>query len=119
MATEWTREMQERFDAIDKRFDAIDRRFDAIDRRFDSMVTRVELAGMEERLHNDIRIATEGIAEKVMKAAEGYGATLESINRNIEGMRKDLTVKLGDHDRALQDHAVRIGALERKSKETQ
>ena len=36
------RDLEWRFDAIDKRFDGIDKRFDAIERRFDAIERRLD-----------------------------------------------------------------------------
>lgn len=106
-----------RFDAIDKRLDAVDKRFDAIDKRFDTVDKRFD--AIDERfddvLHT-IKVEREHTHEMIAKAAEGYGATLERIERILQEAQRDWQDKFTLHDRALTDHAGRITVLERAEK---
>ena len=52
--------------------------------------------------------------ETVVKlAAEGYGATLDRIDRELSELNAKVDSKFGDHDKVMLDHAARISALER------
>ena len=89
----------QRFEAVDQRFDAMDRRFDAMDGRFD-------------RLEAQSTLQVEELRDLVQRAAEGYGATLEHINRRLGEIHESVTRRLDDHDAALENHAKRITTLE-------
>jgi chromosome segregation ATPase len=95
--------MDQRFDAMDQRFDAMDQRFDAIDRRFDELPTK-----------DNLKAFMEEMSERVKVAAEGYGATLEAIRRDIKRQSTQFARKDRDQDLVLKDHAKRILALEAK-----
>ncbi len=124
MATTWDSEMHDRcealerkvdtfggrFDVIDQRFDAIDQRFDAIDQRFASVDQRFD--ELEARLGRKIDTQMDDVRDLVKKSAEGYGATLEAINRRLEDMQGDWRTRSSDIERVLADHARRIVALE-------
>ncbi len=100
-----------RFDAIDQRFDAMDQRFDAIDQRLDSMDRKIE----ELPTKDDLRAFMEGMASRIQIAAEGYGATLEALRRDIKRNSTRIRTKDRDRDLVLKDHAKRIRALEQRS----
>jgi hypothetical protein len=117
MAKTWNAEMQERFEklaetvsapgrqfeVIERRFDAIDSRFDAIDKRFDDVLRAV-------------KIENENMREYVAKAAEGYGATLERLERTVQEGLRQAQETFALHSRVLSDHAGRMTALERRKK---
>ncbi len=98
------------FDAVDKRFDAVDRRFDAIDERLDAMDRKFE----ELPTKSDLKVFMEEMAPQVKTAAEGYGATLDAIDRSIQLMSTRIRTKDRDRDLVLKDHGKRISALERR-----
>ena len=56
----------------------------------------------------------EDMASQVRTAAEGYGATLESIDRRLKRMSTQIRTKDRDRDLVLKDHGKRISALERR-----
>jgi Tfp pilus assembly protein PilO len=60
------------------------------------------------------KVDLENIRDEMRKAAEGYGATLERIERGISEMRFGTHQTLEDHARVLKNHGERITALERK-----
>ena len=72
------------------------------------------LKAAEQRLSGQATIHAEAVREQAKLAAEGYAATLEGINRRLDGIEKAVNVKLRDHDNALANHAGRIAALEPK-----
>lgn len=93
--------VDQRFDAVDRRFDAVDQRFDAVDQRFD-------------RLELQSKLQVEELHDHVQRAAEGYVATLEHINRRLDELQEAVTTKFTDHDRVLSNHATRLDTLERR-----
>jgi chromosome segregation ATPase len=134
--------VDQRLDAVDRRFDAVDQRFDAVDQRFDAMDQRLDgvdqrLDGVDQRLDgvdrrlvdmNDamevrhsrlldaFKVESERVREAIAKAAEGYGATLQRIERTLDESQRDWQQRFALHDRALKNHARRITALERAKK---
>ncbi len=93
----------DRCSAVDRRFDAIDKRLDAMDRKFDELPTK-----------SDLKVFMEEMASQVKTAAEGYGATLDAIDRSIQRMSTRIRTKDRDRDLVLKDHGKRISALERR-----
>lgn len=106
-----------RLDAIDKRFDEVDLRFVAIDKRFDTVENRLDTMDRkfdELPTKSDLKVFMEEMASQVKTAAEGYGATLDSIDRSIQLMSTQITTKDRDRDLVLKDLGKRISALERR-----
>ena len=66
--------------------------------------------------HLDDRAAIymEDAKDLVKKAAEGYGGTLEAIDRRLGELATKWDTTIADHSLALQDHGKRIGRLERR-----
>ena len=102
--------VDKRFDGVDKRLDAIDKRFDVVDGRFDDMGKRME--AMEKRILEAFKIHGEDLRTVVQKAAEGYGATLQSLERKLDETSRYWAVKWELHEDVLKNHAGRITALE-------
>ena len=109
--------VDERFDAIDQkfkvvdeRFDAIDRRFDGVDRRLDAMDTKLE----EMPTRSELRAFVQEMTSQVKTAAEGYGATLEALQRDLRRLSSKVTTKDRHRDLVSTDHGKRISALERR-----
>jgi len=100
----------ERFDTIDQKFTVIDERFDAIDRKFEAVDRRLE----ELPTRAELRAFVEEIASQGKTAAEGYGATLEALQRDIRRLSSKVATKDRDRDLVLKDHGKRISALERR-----
>jgi hypothetical protein len=59
-----------------------------------------------------VRIEHEQTREMLQRAAEGYAATLERIDRDAAEYKRQSDAHLAMHDRALRNHAERIAALE-------
>jgi len=76
-------------------------------------VTKV-LTVAEQRLAHQAKVGVEAAKEVVKLAAEGYLASLDSIDRRLETIVKTMTTRLDDHDGILDNHNDRIKTLERK-----
>ena len=74
-----------------------------MDRRLEELPTRAEL-----------RTFVAEMASQVTTAAEGYGATLQALQRDIRRLSSKVTTKDRDRDVVLKDHGKRITALERR-----
>ena len=72
--------------------------------------------GLEERLKNQAKMNMEELKTDVKWAAEGYGATLEGIERRLDDLNKKMDAKLADHDGILDVHNKRITALETRQR---
>jgi peptidoglycan hydrolase CwlO-like protein len=64
----------------------------------------------EKRLADGAKAHKEELRDLVKLTAEGYGATLERIERDL----KELNTKFSDHGKALRRHTLQINALERQ-----
>ncbi len=73
-------------------------------------VTAAVTKSIEERL----TIHFEGVKDQVQRGAEGYGATLESIDRRLDRLEKDWNKNFRRHASVLKNHADRIDALEKR-----
>jgi hypothetical protein len=58
----------------------------------------------------------EGLRELVQRTAERYGATLDSMVRELADFRSEMRVKTSDTDLIVRDHERRITKLERQSR---
>ena len=68
------------------------------------------LKAIEPRL----QIHFERVQGLVTMAAEGYGGTLESIDRRLDRIEKDWKKDFDIHSKALKNHAERIDAIEKR-----
>ena len=75
-------------------------------------VTNVVTAA-EKRLSEQAQINAEAVRETARAIADGYGGTLEAIERRLDRFEQTVTNSLTDHDRILEDHQGRITRLER------
>ena len=66
----------------------------------------------EKRLSEGALVNMEELKTVVKLAAEGYGATLEAMNRRLEGLEQKLDDNLRDHGLILKNHEQRISGLE-------
>jgi exonuclease VII small subunit len=80
---------------------------------------KTELGHAEQRLKahvdeakNDLKhqaqVYKDELKEEGRKAAEGYGGTLERIERDLADLNKTVATKFRDHDLVLSDHNKRI-----------
>jgi chromosome segregation ATPase len=136
MASGWDAEMQERFERLEQKVDhlgdkverlegqvetlgvkvdANTEKIDALTKNIDANTEKID--ANTERLDRFERtfaskIEIENLRDLVQRSAEGFGATLDRIERGIAEIRGDWQQKWEDHDRVLRDHARRITALE-------
>jgi len=75
--------------------------------------TKADLASFTDSIADKMAIMLEDVKDSVTKAAEGYGGTLERIERDLSEFRSEFRNKSDDTDRVLTDHVNRIVALER------
>ena len=91
---------------MDPQFEELARRLaDDVDGRF---LRRIE------QFEKRAQVYMEELRSTVKLAAEGYGATLDRIDRQLAELNAKVDTKFGDHERVLQDHASLIKALERR-----
>jgi hypothetical protein len=67
---------------------------------------------LEDRLEHRMQVHFERMEGLVHRAAEGYGATLESIDRRLDRLETKWDTQIADHGSVLTDHGRRISALE-------
>jgi hypothetical protein len=68
----------------------------------------------EKRAELRMQMHFENLEKTVTLAAEGYGATLQQIERGLGKLGETLETKFGDHDSVLKDHSRRIIELEKR-----
>ena len=73
-----------------------------------------EVSVVELPTRTELRTFVEEMASQVKTAAEGYGATLEALQRDIRRLSSKVTTKDRHRDLVSTDHGKRISALERR-----
>ena len=68
----------------------------------------------EERAELRMKMHFENLEDKVTLAAEGYGATLDGINRKLADLNEKVDNGFRDHALVLTDHGERIAKLEKR-----
>ena len=97
-------------DDVEKRLDSVVvKRLGEAEKRLTEKFTKAE-----ERLSNGAKMNMEELKGVVKLAAEGYGATLERIERQLTDLNTKWDTTISDHDKALKNHGRRITALERR-----
>lgn len=76
--------------------------------------TKDDLVAFKDEILKNFKVLSEDAKESVTKAAEGYGATLERIERDLSVLNRKVDDGLFDHTRILADHSNRLVRLERK-----
>lgn len=71
------------------------------------------LTAAERRLSKQARVNVEAVKSEGRLAAEGYAATLESIERELKDFRSEWRAKTDDIDRVLSNHVGRIEEIEK------
>lgn len=84
---------------------------DAVTERVAVRLTASETSAVEKRL----QVHFEAMELLVKLSAEGYGATLDSIDHRLARLEKDWNRNIRLHSKALKNHAVRIDAIEKRS----
>lgn len=115
-----------RFEAMESRLDAkLDAKFAEQERRLTERLTVAltdhltgvvvrQLETAEQHLEDRLKVYLEELRGLVINAAEGYGGTLEKIERELIDMNKRFDTRLLDHDKALANHNQRLLVLERR-----
>lgn len=75
-----------------------------------------QVSAAERRLSEQAQANGEAVKDQAKLAAEGYAATLDSINRHLHGIETAVGIKFADHDKVLTNHGERLTALERSRK---
>ena len=83
--------------------------------KLDMEAVKGVMTAAEGRLAHQAKINVEAVKEQAKLAAEGYGATLEAINRRLDRIEKAVTDDIGAHDAVLKNHNERISALESRN----
>lgn len=94
----------------------IDERFQASEQRLLEGLTHVvvrQLETAQQYLDDRLQIHAEALNDIVTKAAEGYGGTLDGIQRELKDFRAEWRQKANDTDGALANHRGRIEAIEK------
>jgi len=137
-----TADMKKRLEQVETRLNSVETRLGSVETRLGSVETR--LGGVETRLgsvetnlvqlatkvdalptKNDIAVFTSEVKDQfgimvadctdsVRKAAEGYGASLTKIERELGDLNAKVHTQLADHVKILANHHERISALERR-----
>ena len=68
----------------------------------------------EERAELRMKMHFENLESNVTLAAEGYGATLDGINRKLADLNEKVDNGFRDHALVLTDHSERIAKLEKR-----
>ncbi len=76
---------------------------------------KIQINNLEGRLEDCLAIHFEGVNDQVQRAAEGYGATLESIDRRLDRLETDWNKNFRLHSSVLKNHADRIDVIEKRS----
>ena len=119
---------------IDTKLDALDRRlseclssematrFEASERRLTESLTQVVVRQIEtaqQHLEGRLQLHAEDLKDLVTRAAEGYGGTLEQIERDLSELNQKIDSGFSDHGRILADHNRRLVRLERARRRSQ
>lgn len=83
------------------------KQLEGVEGRLDARLTK----GFDEVKH-EAALHREALKQDVIAAAEGYGANLERIERELVALNKKMDTKFGDHDLVLKNHNERISTLE-------
>ena len=101
-------------DDVVKRIDGVVvKRLGEAEKGFDELIVK-RLGEAEKRLSDGAQMNMEELRTATRLVAEGYGVTLERIERQLNELNTKWDTTIGDHDKALRDHAARITALEHR-----
>lgn len=99
--------LSDRFDAFEERLES---RFGTFEHRVDGLVA-MRLGEAETRLAEGAKAHAEELRDLVKLAAEGYGATLESIDRRLDRLEKKVDNGFADQARVLRQHTSEINTV--------
>ena len=87
--------------------------FSGIERRLTGHVETNLKAAVDELKHQAI-VNMEELKREVKLTADGYGGTLEHIERELVALNKKVDTRLEDHDLVLANHNERITTLAKR-----
>lgn len=91
-------------------------RFEASERRLAESLTQVvvrQLEAAQQHLEGRLQPHAEDLKDLVTRAAEGYGGTLEKIERDLSELNQKIDNGFSVHGSTLADHNRRLVRLER------
>ena len=90
---------------------------DDVERRMGEAEARIKkhIDDFETRLEHRMQVHFDRMEDSVQRAGEGYGGTLESIDRRLGRLEKQSHSKLSVHENVLRNHRARITKLEERS----
>lgn len=102
-------------DRVKKHFDESE---DRVRNHFDESEERVRkhLDEFEARAELRMKMHFENLDYTVKLAAEGYGATLDRIERDVAELKSSTTTGFADITRVLENHAQRIETIEESTR---
>ena len=114
-------DIEERFQAGERRLREglskdLDERFRASEQRLTESLTQVIVRRLEtaqQHLEGRLQVHMEDLKGLVTRTAEGYGGTLDRIERDLGELKQEMVTKFSDHDQALANHGQRLVTLER------
>ena len=88
-------DMRERLQSVETRFDRLDQKVDLLPTKADlsEFATKADLAAFADAITGKMGIMLDDAKDSVRKAAEGYGATLERIERDLSEFRSEFRNK--------------------------
>lgn len=78
-----------------------------------SQVVARQLETAQQHLENRMQVHAESLKDLVTKAAEGYGGTLDGIQRELKDFRAEWRKQTEDTDKVMANHGGRIEAIEK------
>ena len=78
-------------------------------------ISEAVTAALTEAVEKRLQLHFEGVREQVKLGAEGYGATLESIDRRLDRLEREWKRNFRLHSKVLKNHSERLGAIEKRS----
>ena len=110
-------DMREQLQSLETKFDRLEQKVDQLPTKADlaGFATKADLTAFADAMTDKMGIMLGDAKDSVKKAAEGYGGTLERIERDLNEFRSEWRHKSDDTDRVLTDHVNRIVALERRT----
>jgi hypothetical protein len=130
MTRDWTDEMQAHFDRLKQELaDVVRSELHSTERNLGDQFKRElasaqsalgelfkrELNSSERRLSAQYQTQVDVVRKEVRLAAEGFGGTLDAINRRIQALEESVATTLKDHAKAISTHSRQIDELNRRS----
>jgi hypothetical protein len=103
-----TRTLEQKVDALERKVDQLPTHAD-----LSKFATKDDLVVFKDEIIKSVRILSEDVKDTVKKAAEGYGATLERIERDLGDLNRKVDDNHADHSVVLANHGTRLTRLER------